>query len=69
MSNDGLKSHLEELKKKHRALDKEVEELSQHPFVSDDLRKLKTQKLWLKDEIHRVETQLSLTETDLNGLA
>ena len=67
--NEGLRSHLEELKKKHRELDKQVEELAHHRNVDDDIRKLKTQKLWLKDEIHRIETELTSTETHLNGFS
>jgi len=57
MNYDSLEAHLDELVKKHRKLDEEVEQLStQH--VSAELRQLKTQKLWLKDEIHRIQKQL-----------
>jgi len=68
MSNS-LRAHLEELKKKHRDLDQQVEKLSQHYSADEELRKLKTQKLWLKDEIHRIESQLSSSGTYLNGTA
>ena len=58
MSNS-TESHLEQLKKKHRALDDEILDLSKSPGISSvEIRRLKTQKLWLKDEIHRVETQI-----------
>ena len=67
--NESLRSHLEELKKKHRDLDKQVEELVHHRNVDDEIRKLKTQKLWLKDEIHRIETELASSETHLNGFS
>jgi hypothetical protein len=67
MSDDSLRAHLEELKRKHRLLDKEVEDVSQHRNAEDEIRKLKTQKLWLKDEIHRIETQLETMETRING--
>ena len=49
-----LEAHLEELIKKHRALDEEITELEKHHNVTEEIRKLKTQKLWLKDEIHRI---------------
>ena len=66
-NNDSLRSHLDELKKKHRLLDEQVAELVLHHNVSSELRKLKTQKLWLKDEIHRIESQLLNLDTDING--
>jgi len=50
--------HLQELIKKHRKLDNEVKELY-NSFIDDELiNRKKTQKLWLKDEIHRLESQL-----------
>ena len=57
MNYDSLEAHLDELVKKHRKLDEEVEQLSTH-HISAELRQLKTQKLWLKDEIHRIQKQL-----------
>jgi|TARA_B110000503_G_scaffold65448_1_gene102864 hypothetical protein len=69
MSDDGLRAHLEELKRKHRELDKQVEEVSRHRNADDEIRKLKTEKLWLKDEIHRIESQLETMETRINGHA
>ena len=59
--------HLEELKRKHRLLDSEVEDLLQNRNYDIQMRKLKTEKLWLKDEIHRIETQLETMETRING--
>ena len=67
MSNDSLRAHLEELKRKHRLLDNEVEDLLQNRNYDIQMRKLKTEKLWLKDEIHRIETQLETMETRING--
>jgi hypothetical protein len=67
MSNDSLRAHLEELKRKHRLLDSEVEDLLQNRNYDIQMRKLKTEKLWLKDEIHRIETQLETMETRING--
>ena len=52
-----LRSHLNELVKKHRTLDEEIDKLNTH-HVSAELRQLKTQKLWLKDEIHRIQRKL-----------
>lgn len=50
--------HLQELYRKHKTLDEEVKELY-NKFVSDEIiNRKKTQKLWLKDEIHRLETEL-----------
>ena len=55
---DKLKSHLEELERKHRALDQDIEKRFHNMNVTDEVRRLKTQKLWLKDEIHRINLQL-----------
>jgi len=50
--------HLQELYRKHRALDDEVKELY-NTFASDEvINRKKTAKLWLKDEIHRLEAEL-----------
>jgi len=53
-------SYLESLYRKHRALDDEVKELY-NKFASDErINRLKTKKLWLKDEIHRLENDKRL---------
>ena len=50
--------YLQELYRKHRALDEEVKSLY-NSFADDGLiNRKKTAKLWLKDEIHRLETEL-----------
>jgi hypothetical protein len=50
-----LQSHLEELEKKHRALESEINECLTHPGVDDlTVRELKRRKLMLKDEIARL---------------
>jgi len=53
-----LAAHLQELYRKHKLLDKEIELM--YSKYSDDLsiNKLKGLKLWYKDEIHRIETEL-----------
>lgn len=68
-NNDSLRSHLDELKRKHRSLDEQIIELEKLNYVTDEIRRLKTQKLWLKDEIYRIERQLETMETRLNGHA
>jgi hypothetical protein len=53
-----LKSHLEELERKHRELDSVIETRYNNIATSDEVRRMKTMKLWLKDEIHRINSQL-----------
>jgi len=53
-----IATHLQELYRKHRALDDEVKELYNKWEDDNKVNRLKTQKLWLKDEIHRLETEL-----------
>ena len=56
--HDKLAVHLQELYKRHRTLDEEIKVLY-NKFIEDhELNLLKTKKLWLKDEIHRLETEL-----------
>ncbi len=56
--DDKLNAHLEELKRKHKELDTLIETKYYNYNITDEVRRLKTQKLWLKDEIHRLEAQL-----------
>lgn len=62
-----LEAHLEELLRKHRELDTFIDEQFHNMNITDEVRRLKTQKLWLKDEIHRIETRLK--GAFLNGSA
>lgn len=55
---DKLKAHLEELERRHRELDNELETRYNNITVSEEVRKKKTMKLWLKDEIYRINQQL-----------
>lgn len=64
VNRDSLKAHLEELTRKHRALDEHITDVYRGIEVTDEVRRLKTQKLWLKDEIHRIARQL---EENVNG--
>jgi len=56
---DKLKSHLEELTRKHRELDTELEVKYNNMTITAEVRRLKTMKLYLKDEIHRINTRLT----------
>ena len=58
MSKESLQSHLESLTVRHRDLDNEILELERHYSVNEEVRRLKTQKLWLKDEIYRIQKDL-----------
>ena len=59
--HDKLAVHLQELYKRHRTLDDEIKVLY-NKFVEDhELNLLKTKKLWLKDEIHRLENETELS--------
>jgi uncharacterized protein YdcH (DUF465 family) len=62
--DDKLDARLEELRRKHKELDTLIETKYYNQNITDEVRRLKTQKLWLKDEIHRIETILS---TQING--
>jgi hypothetical protein len=56
---DGLKSHLEELKRRHAELNKEIEIQFKNISIDDSVQRMKTMKLWLKDEIHRITEKLN----------
>lgn len=55
---DKMEARLEELRRKHKELDTLIETQYHNYTINDEVRRLKTQKLWLKDEIHRIETKL-----------
>ena len=56
--DDKLKSHYDELERKHRDLDNEIEARYNNVTVSDEVRRMKTMKLYLKDEMHRINEYL-----------
>ena len=56
---DLLRARLEELRREHRELDARIESLhADHLSDQLTLKRLKKRKLWLKDQIARVEDQL-----------
>jgi hypothetical protein len=57
-TEDKLKSHYEDLKRKHRELDNEIESMYSNAYVTEEVRRMKTMKLYLKDEMHRINAYL-----------
>ena len=55
---DKLRAHYDELKRKHRELDTELEVKYNNMTITDEVRRLKTMKLYLKDEMHRINLYL-----------
>jgi hypothetical protein len=55
---DKLEAHLQELERKHRDLDKEIERRYYNVTVNEDVRKMKTMKLFYKDEMRRINERL-----------
>ena len=53
-----LRAHYDELERKHRELDKEIEERYNNVTVTEEVRRMKTMKLYLKDEMHRINSYL-----------
>ena len=66
MDQKKLLAHLEELRKKHRILDNEIKNI-ELTSITEEVRRLKTEKLWLKDEIYRIEKQLINNGLKVNG--
>lgn len=66
--DDKLTAHLEELKRKHKELDEYIKLEFNNQNIIPEVYKLKTQKLWLKDEIHRIETKLLNHGNIANGI-
>ena len=55
---DKLRAHYEELERKHRELDKELETRYSNTNITEEARRMKTMKLYLKDEMHRINSYL-----------
>jgi hypothetical protein len=56
-----MQSHLAELEKKHRVLERELEEALAHPSSDDmTIAELKRRKLHVKDEIARLRHEDSV---------
>ena len=55
---DKLRAHYDELERKHKELDIELIERYNNQTIDDDARRLKTMKLYLKDEMHRINSYL-----------
>jgi len=55
---DKLRAHYDELKRKHRELDIELENKYNNMTVTEEVRRMKTMKLYLKDEMHRINAYL-----------
>ncbi len=52
-----IESHLDQLQKRHHAIEAELAEAAQHPSVDDlQIAELKRKKLVLKDEITKLRT-------------
>lgn len=58
--HDKDETHLEELRRRHKELDTEVQYLYNSYVDDETLNRKKTMKLWIKDEIHRLEVKLGL---------
>ena len=57
-TKDKLLAHYEELERKHRELDKELLERYNNTTATEEARRMKTMKLWYKDEMHRINAFL-----------
>jgi hypothetical protein len=64
---DKLRAHLEELSRKHKALDDEISQRFHNQNINEEVRRLKTHKLFLKDEIYRIKRQLEQIGAYTNG--
>ena len=53
-----LRAHYEELERKHREIDNDLIKRFQNQTLTDEARRMKTMKLYLKDEMHRINLYL-----------
>ena len=66
-SVENLTQYVAELTKKHRALDEKIIELEKRLYVDQEVRSLKPQKLFYKDELHRIQNKIDAMENSVNG--
>lgn len=57
-TEDKLRAHYQELERKHRELDTELKVKYNNMTITDEVRRMKTMKLYLKDEMHRINSYL-----------
>ena len=57
-TKDKLLAHYEELERKHRDLDNELKTRYNNQTLTEEARRMKTMKLYLKDEMHRINSYL-----------
>jgi hypothetical protein len=57
-TEDKLRAHYAELERQHKELDIEIETRYNNVSVNEEVRRLKTMKLYLKDEMHRINAYL-----------
>ena len=55
---DKIRNRIVELEKRHRKLDSDIEILYNNITISEEVRRMKTMKLYLKDEMHRINAYL-----------
>ena len=55
---DKIRNRIVELEKRHRKLDTDIEILYNNITISEEVRRMKTMKLYLKDEIHKLNSKL-----------
>ena len=54
-----LEAHIRELESKHQKLEDQIADMMNHPSVDDiEIKRLKLEKLHIKEEIERLRKQL-----------
>ena len=59
MNDEKLKNHIEQLKKKHYNIQLEINLINHLPGADAEIRRLKKEKLRIKDEFENHERKLS----------
>lgn len=56
-----VESHINQLEMRRRSLKSKLSEISSSPGIDQiEIAELKRQKLWLKDEINRLQNEVSM---------